>query len=88
MHQDPSSWTGTAGDADTLEPTRKEIPDGAPPDPRHQSTLRARRMSTAGPSEDPRLPEPLEWLFRDRRTGRFTVAQAPNLPLVVFAARR
>ena len=24
------------------------------------------------------------WLFRDRRTGRFVVAQVPNAPLVVF----
>lgn len=34
----------------------------------------------------------LEWLFRNRQTGRITVAQAPNAPLWVFiggaAARR
>jgi hypothetical protein len=30
------------------------------------------------------LPQPFEWLFRNRVTGRITVAQAPNLPLCVF----
>ena len=24
------------------------------------------------------------WLFRDRRNGRITIAQAPNAPLIVF----
>lgn len=27
----------------------------------------------------------LDWLFRDRTTGRITVAQTPNVPLAVFA---
>ena len=26
----------------------------------------------------------IDWLFRDRRTGRITIAQAPNVPLIVF----
>jgi hypothetical protein len=26
------------------------------------------------------------WLFRNRRTGEITIAQMPNLPLVVFGA--
>jgi hypothetical protein len=26
----------------------------------------------------------IEWLFRNRRTGEITVAQVPNLPLIVF----
>jgi hypothetical protein len=26
------------------------------------------------------------WLFRDRRTGRITVAQFPNVPLGIFLA--
>jgi len=26
----------------------------------------------------------IDWLFRDRATGRITVAQAPNAPLIVF----
>ena len=30
------------------------------------------------------LPQPLEWLFRNRVTGRVTVAQPPNLLLGVF----
>lgn len=30
------------------------------------------------------LPRPLEWLFRNRVTGRVTVAQPPNLSLGVF----
>jgi hypothetical protein len=28
----------------------------------------------------------IEWLFRDRKTGRITIAQMPNLPLVLFLA--
>ena len=28
----------------------------------------------------------IDWLFRDRRTGRITVAQRPNVPLLVFLA--
>ena len=28
----------------------------------------------------------IDWLFRSRATGRITVAQAPNAPLVVFLA--
>ena len=30
----------------------------------------------------------IDWLFRDRTTGRIVVAQAPNLPLVVFVVAR
>jgi hypothetical protein len=26
----------------------------------------------------------IDWLFRDRRTGRITIAQVPNAPLIVF----
>ena len=26
----------------------------------------------------------IDWLFRNRRTGRITVAQVPNPPLIVF----
>jgi len=26
----------------------------------------------------------IDWLFRNRRTGRITVAQVPNVPLIVF----
>jgi hypothetical protein len=26
----------------------------------------------------------IDWLFRDRRTGRITIAQFPNVPLGVF----
>jgi hypothetical protein len=26
----------------------------------------------------------IDWLFRNRRTGRLTVAQMPNVPLLVF----
>ena len=26
----------------------------------------------------------VDWLFRDRRTGRIVVAQFPNLPLVLY----
>ena len=26
----------------------------------------------------------LDWFFRDRRTGRITIAQWPNLPLWIF----
>ncbi len=33
-----------------------------------------------------RLPAPLEWLFRDRRTGRITIAQFPNVALWIFLA--
>jgi hypothetical protein len=28
----------------------------------------------------------IDWLFRNRQTGRITVAQVPNLPLVVALA--
>jgi hypothetical protein len=27
-----------------------------------------------------------DWWFRDRRTGRITIAQAPNIPLWIFLA--
>ena len=30
----------------------------------------------------------VDWLFRSRQTGRITVMQRPNLPLVLFAACR
>jgi len=26
----------------------------------------------------------IDWLFRDRTTGRLTIAQRPNAPLIVF----
>lgn len=26
----------------------------------------------------------IDWLFRDRATGRYVIAQAPNLPLGIF----
>ena len=26
----------------------------------------------------------IDWLFRNRRTGRLTIAQPPNVPLAVF----
>jgi hypothetical protein len=32
------------------------------------------------------LPAPLEWLFRDRRSGRITIAQFPNVALWIFLA--
>lgn len=31
-----------------------------------------------------RLPGPLEWFLRDRRTRGITIAQAPNLSLATF----
>jgi hypothetical protein len=35
----------------------------------------------------PSLPRrAVDWLLRDRRTGRIVVAQTPNAPLLVFAA--
>jgi hypothetical protein len=27
----------------------------------------------------------IDWLFRDRRTGRITIVQVPNVPLALFA---
>jgi hypothetical protein len=33
-----------------------------------------------------RLPSPFEWMFRDRRTGRITIAQFPNAALWIFFA--
>lgn len=33
-----------------------------------------------------RLPQPFEWLFRDRTTGGVTIAQVPNAPLWIFLA--
>jgi hypothetical protein len=30
----------------------------------------------------------VDWLFRNRETGRLTVIQMPNLPLALFAACR
>lgn len=35
---------------------------------------------------DARLPPPFEWMFRDRRTGRITIAQFPNAALWIFFA--
>ena len=32
----------------------------------------------------PQGPSPLEWLFRNRQTGRITIAQFPNAALAVF----
>jgi Na+/citrate or Na+/malate symporter len=26
----------------------------------------------------------IDWLFRNRQTGEITIAQAPNIPLIVF----
>lgn len=49
--------------------------DGAVPDD-HEDPA---RVPVAHP-----LPQPLEWLFRDRGTGRITVVQPPNLTLVAF----
>jgi hypothetical protein len=37
-----------------------------------------------GPSRGRGLPQPLEWLFRNRTTGGLTIAQVPNVPLWVF----
>lgn len=31
------------------------------------------------------LPQPFEWLLRDRTTGAITIAQWPNAPLWLFA---
>ncbi|MGI8754858.1 MAG: hypothetical protein ACR2MB_03160 [Acidimicrobiales bacterium] len=31
-----------------------------------------------------RLPGPLEWFLRDRRTGGITIAQVPNISLATF----
>jgi hypothetical protein len=31
-----------------------------------------------------RVAAVVDWLFRNRRTGRITIAQAPNAPLLVF----
>jgi hypothetical protein len=36
------------------------------------------------PSRGRALPQPFEWLLRDRRTGGLTIAQVPNVPLWVF----
>lgn len=30
----------------------------------------------------------IDWLFRNRQTGRITIAQFPNLPLGIFLAAR
>jgi len=35
---------------------------------------------------DARLPRQLEWMFRNRRTGRITIAQLPNVALWIFIA--
>lgn len=35
---------------------------------------------------DERPGSALDWMFRNRRTGRLTVAQVPNVPLVVCLA--
>lgn len=31
-------------------------------------------------------PQPVEWLLRDRKTGRLVVVQWPNVPLWIFLA--
>lgn len=31
-------------------------------------------------------PKPIDWLLRDRRTGRLVLVQWPNLPLWIFLA--
>jgi hypothetical protein len=33
-----------------------------------------------------RLPGPIDWVFRNRKTGRITIAQFPNVPLGLFLA--
>jgi hypothetical protein len=33
-----------------------------------------------------RLPSAIDWLFRDRQTGKIVIAQFPNLPLWIFLA--
>ena len=43
-------------------------------------------MSTRHPASTSRLRRFVEWAFRNRRTGRITVAQVPNLPLSIFLA--
>ena len=49
--------------------------------------MEERDAGTNGPPPNRRpLPQPFEWLFRDRTTGAITVAQAPNAPLWVFFA--
>lgn len=49
--------------------------------------MEERDAGTDGPRRQGRpLPQPLEWLLRDRTTGGITVAQAPNPPLWVFLA--
>ena len=40
-------------------------------------------MTTARSS---RLNRSIDWLFRDRRTGKITIAQFPNLPLWITLA--
>jgi hypothetical protein len=30
----------------------------------------------------------IDWVFRNRKTGKFTVAQMPNAPLALFVALR
>lgn len=37
--------------------------------------------ATAKPST---IRHAVDWLFRDRRTGRIVVAQLPNVPLTIF----
>jgi hypothetical protein len=41
---------------------------------------------TTPPGKTGTVGRPVEWLFRNRRTGAITVAQWPNLPLAAFIA--
>ena len=40
-------------------------------------------VTTPGTRSEPRR-SPLDWMFRNRQTGRITVAQWPNIPLGAF----
>ncbi len=41
-------------------------------------------MATSGRSPFTRVRSGLDWMFRDRSTGRITIAQFPNVPLWIF----
>ncbi len=41
-------------------------------------------MSPDGVRADPTCSSVLDWLFRNRRTGQITVAQFPNVPILVW----
>jgi hypothetical protein len=54
-------------------PTKSTIPEGADGGAiGHAGVMRERGQG------------PLEWLFRNRKTGRITIAQFPNAPLWLF----